>query len=54
MNLSVNNNQIYHERLVSEQEFNLFEDNNRQMILAKAEGNPANPPANSEPNNFPT
>lgn len=28
-----NNNQIYQERLLSEQEFNSFEDNNGQVIL---------------------
>ena len=34
---SVNNNQVYHERLLSEQEFNLFEDNAGQVILAKTD-----------------
>ena len=32
---SVNNNQINHERLLLEQEFNSFEDNDRQVILSK-------------------
>ena len=32
---SVNNNQVYHERLLSEQDFNSFEGNNGQVILAK-------------------
>jgi hypothetical protein len=51
---SVNNNQVYHERLVSQQEFNSFENNDRQVILAKSDGNPVTPPTNRGPSNFPT
>jgi len=39
---------------LSEQEFNSFEDNNGQVILAKADGNPVTPPTNRGPSNFPT
>jgi len=46
-----NNNQVYQERLLSEQEFNSFEG---QGILAKADGNPVTPPTNRGPSNFPT
>jgi len=54
---SVNNNQVYHERLLSEQEFNSFEDNDRQVILAKTgDSAPSVPtsPGRGQPTNFPT
>ena len=41
-----NNNQVYQERLLSEQEFNSFEDNDGQVILPKADGNPVTPLTN--------
>jgi hypothetical protein len=37
---SVSNSQVVHERLVSNQEFNSLEENDRQVILVKADGNP--------------
>ena len=40
--------------MLSEQEFNSFEDNDRQIILAKADGNPVTPLTNRGPSNFPT
>ena len=49
-----NNNPVYQERLISEQEFNSFEDNDGQVILAKADGNPVTPPTNRGPSQFPT
>ena len=49
-----NNTQVYQERLLSEQEFNSFEDNNGQVLLAKADGNPVTPSTNRGPSNFPT
>jgi len=33
---------------------NSFENNDRQVILAKADGNPVTPPTNLGPSNFPT
>lgn len=35
---SMNNNKVNHERLFSEQEFNSLEKDDRQAILAKADG----------------
>jgi hypothetical protein len=52
-----NNNQVYHERLLSEQEFNSFEDNDGQVILAKTgDSAPSVPtsPGRGQPSNFPT
>lgn len=49
-----NNTQVYQERLLSEQEFNSFEDKNVQVLLAKADGNPVTPSTNRGPSNFPT
>jgi hypothetical protein len=49
-----NNNQVYQERLLLDQEFNSFEDNDQKVILVKAEGNPITPPTNRGPSNFPT
>jgi len=49
---SVNNNQVYHERLLSEQEFNSFED----VILAKTGDSAPSVPTSTgrgQPNNFP-
>ena len=61
INPSANNNQVYHERLLSEREFNLFEDNDREVILVgrDSSGNPSNVPSNigrqgQNPSNFPT
>jgi hypothetical protein len=54
---SVNNNQVYHERLLSEQEFNSFEDNDRQVILAKTGDSAPSVPTSTgrgQPSNFPT
>jgi hypothetical protein len=34
---SVNNNKIIHERVISNQEFNSWEENDRQVFLAKTE-----------------
>lgn len=54
---SVNNNQVYHERLLSQQEFNSFEDNDRQVILAKkGESAPSVPTSTGrgQPSHFPT
>ena len=47
-------NQTIHERGINDREVNSFEDNHRQVILAKAEGNPVTPPTNRGPSNFPT
>ena len=35
-----NNNQIYQERLLSDQKFNSFENNDQKVVLAKSEGGP--------------
>ena len=40
--------------MLSEQEFNSFEDNDGQIILTKADGNPITPPTNRGPSQFPT
>ena len=47
-------NQTIHERVINDRDVNSFEDNDRQVILAKAEGNPVTPPTNRGPSNFPT
>ena len=47
-------NQTIHERVMNNRDVNLFCDNGRQIILAKAEGNPVTPPTNRGPNNFST
>lgn len=47
-------NQTIRERSINYRDVNSFEDNHRQVILAKAEGNPVTPPSNRGPNNFPT
>jgi hypothetical protein len=47
-------NQEVSERLLDEREFYSLEENDRQVILAKAEGNPITPPTNRGPSNFPT
>lgn len=50
---SVSNSQIVHEKLFLNQEFNSLEKNNRQVILAKTDGNPITPPTKrSGPTNF--
>ena len=51
---SGNNNQVYQERLLSDQEFNSFEDNQQKVILVKAEGNPITSPTNRGSSDFPT
>jgi hypothetical protein len=47
-------NQEVSERLIDDREFYSLEENDRQVILAKAEGNPITPPTNRGPSNFPT
>ena len=47
-------NQEVYQRLVEEREFNLLEENDQQVVLAKADGNPVTPPTNRGPSNFPT
>jgi len=47
-------NQASHERLIDDREFNRLDQNNRQVILAKADGNPITPPTNRRPSNFPS
>ena len=47
-------NQEIHQRVINYRDVNSFEDNDRQVILAKAEGNPVTPPTNRGPSNFPT
>ena len=54
MEPAVNNNQVYHERLVSEQEFNSFEYNDRQVILAKTGDSVSPVPTSGQPSSFPT
>lgn len=52
-----NNNKVYQERLLSEQEFNSFEDNDRQVILVKTgDSGPSAPtsPGRGQPSQFPT
>jgi hypothetical protein len=51
----VSNSQVVHERLVSNQEFNWLEENDRQVIMVKTDGNPITPPTRgSGPSNLPT
>jgi hypothetical protein len=47
-------NQEVHERIIDDREFNLLEDNDRQVIFAKGDGNPITPPTNRGPSSFPT
>ena len=47
-------NQEVYQRLVEEREFNLLEENDQQVVSAKADGNPVTPPTNRGPSNFPT
>ena len=47
-------NQTIQERVINDRDVNLFEDNDQQVILAKAEGNPVTPLTNRGPSNFPT
>ena len=52
-----NNNQVYQERLLSDQEFNSFEDNHYKVILVKTgDSSPSVPisPGRGQPNPFPT
>jgi len=52
-----NNNQVYQERLLSDQEFNSFEDNYQKVILVKTgDSSPSVPtsPGRGQPNPFPT
>lgn len=51
----VSNSQVVHKRLVSNQEFNSLEENDRQVILVKTHGDSITPPTRgSGPSNFPT
>ena len=47
-------NQEVHQRLIDDREFKVIEDNDQQVILTKAEGNPVTPPTNRGPSSFPT
>ncbi len=50
-------NQASHEKLIYNLGFNLLDRKNRQVILAKADGNPSTPitpPANRRPSNYST
>lgn len=47
-------NQTIQERVINDRDVNLFEENDQQVILAKAESNPVTPPTNRGPSNFPT
>jgi len=47
-------NQEVHQRLIDDRKFNLLEENDQQVILAKGEGNPITPPTNRGPSSFPT
>ena len=47
-------NQEVHQRLTTDREFNLLEENDQQVILVKSEGSPITPPTNRGPSNFPT
>ena len=52
-----NTNQVYQERLLSDQEFNSFEDNDQRVILVKTgDSSPSVPtsPGRGQPNPFPT
>ena len=50
-----NNNQVYQERFVSDQEFNSFEDNYQDVILVKVgDSSPSIPISTGKPNPFPT
>ena len=56
-----NNNQVYQERLISDQEFNSFEDNDQKVILVgrDSSGTPSNVPSHigqpgQGPSNFST
>lgn len=52
-----NNNQVYQERLLSDQEFNSFEDNDQKVILVKTgDSAPSVPtsPGRGQPSQFPT
>lgn len=46
-------NQEVSERLIDDRKFYSLEENDRQVILAKAEGNPITLPINRGPSNFP-
>jgi hypothetical protein len=61
MEPAANNNQVYQERLLSDQEFNSFEDNDQKVILVgrDSSGTSSNVPSNigrqgQSPSNFPT
>ena len=52
-----NNNPVYQERLISEQEFNSFEENDQKVILVKiGDSSPSVPtsPGRGQPSQFPT
>ena len=45
-------NQVVHERVIGDREFNSLDENDRQVILAKAEGNSITLPTNRGPSRF--
>lgn len=47
-------NQVGQERVINDRDFYSLENNDRQVILAKADGNSVTPPTNRGPSNFPT
>lgn len=47
-------NQEVHQRLIDDREFNLLEENNQQVILAKGNGNITTSPTNRGLSSFPT
>ena len=52
-----NNNQVYQERLLSDQEFNSFEDNDQKVILVKTGDSSSSVPTSpgrGQPSQFPT
>jgi amino acid transporter len=52
-----NNNQVYQERLLSDQEFNSFEDNDQKVILVKTGDSSFSVPTSpgrGQPSQFPT
>ena len=52
-----NNNQVYQERLLSDQEFNSFEENDQEVILVKTGDSSSSVPTSpgrGQPSNFPT
>lgn len=54
MEPAVNNTQVVHARVIGELEFNLLEENDQEVILAKSDGNSITPPTNRGPTSFST